>query len=221
RNPDTVLRVVRNGMPSLVRQLLGMLGTTFLNIGARPYGDAAIAAMTIDGRVSMFLFAFVLGIGQGYQPVSAYGHGAGRDDRVREGYWFTLICSEVVIGILAVLAMVFASPIVAFFRDDPEVIRIGSEAMKFFGIAAFFQPMAVCTNMMFQSIGEARIATFLSTLRSGLYYVPILLILPRFLGLLGIQSAVMWSDMLTAMTSLPFALRFFRKLSQQEKTKPS
>ena len=75
--------------------------------------------------------------------------------------------------------------------------------------------------MMFQSIGEARIATFLSTLRSGLYYVPILLILPRFLGLLGIQSAVMWSDMLTAMTSLPFALRFFRKLSQQEKTKPS
>ena len=54
-----------------------------------------------------------------------------------------------------------------------------------------------------------------------LYYVPILLILPRFLGLLGIQSAVMWSDMLTAMTSLPFALRFFRKLSLQEKTKPS
>ena len=217
KHKETTLRVMRNGMPSLVRQLLGMFGTTFLNIGARPYGDAAIAAMTIDGRVSMFLFAFVLGIGQGYQPVSAYSHGAGRDDRVREGYWFTLLSSEAVIGILAILAVLFAAPIVQFFRDDPEVVAIGAGAMKYFGIAAFFQPMSVCTNMMFQSIGEARIATFLSTLRSGLYYVPILLILPRFLGLLGIQSAVLWSDMLTALTSLPFALRFFRKLSAREK----
>lgn len=219
KHSATTVRILRNGLPSLVRQLLGMIGTTALNVGARPYGDAAIAAMTIDGRVSMFLFAFVLGIGQGYQPVSAYGHGAGRDDRVREGYWFTLFTSEVVIGVLAVLAIVFSEPIVAFFRDDPEVIRIGAGAMKFFGIAAFFQPMAVCTNMMFQSIGEARIATFLSTLRSGLYYVPILLILPRFIGLLGIQSAVMWSDMLTALTSLPFALNFFRKLSQKKHPK--
>ena len=177
--------------------------------------------MTIDGRVSMFLFAFVLGIGQGYQPVAAYNHGAGREDRVREGYWFTLLSSEAVVGILAILVMVFATPIVTFFRDDPEVIRIGAGAMKFFGIAAFFQPMAVCTNMMFQSIGEARIATFLSALRSGLYYVPILLILPHFLGLLGIQSAVLWSDLLTAMTSFPFALRFFRKPGLQEKTKPT
>ena len=221
RHPATTVRVLQNGFPSLVRQLLAMFGTTFLNIGARPYGDAAIAAMTIDGRVSMFLFAFVLGIGQGYQPVAAYNHGAGREDRVREGYWFTLLSSEAVVGILAILVMVFATPIVTFFRDDPEVIRIGAGAMKFFGIAAFFQPMAVCTNMMFQSIGEARIATFLSALRSGLYYVPILLILPHFLGLLGIQSAVLWSDLLTAMTSFPFALRFFRKPGLQEKTKPT
>ena len=113
----------------------------------------------------------------------------------------------------------FAAPIVQFFRDDPEVVAIGAGAMKYFGIAAFFQPISVCTNMMFQSIGEARIATFLSTLRSGLYYVPILLILPRFLGLLGIQSAVLWSDMLTALTSLPFALNFFRKLSRKERPK--
>lgn len=219
RRPETTVRILQNGFPSLVRQLLGMLGTTFLNIGARPYGDAAIAAMTIDGRVSMFLFAFVLGTGQGYQPVAAYNHGAGRSDRVREGYWFTLFASGAIVGVLAILVMVFAEPIVRFFRDDPEVVRIGAGAMKFFGIAAFFQPMAVCTNMMFQSIGSSRIATFLSSLRSGLYYVPLLLILPRFIGLLGIQSAVMWSDMMTALTSMPFAFWYFRKQSQQETKK--
>lgn len=213
RHVQTITRVLRNGLPSLVRQMLGMIGTTALNISARPYGDAAIAAMTIDGRVSMFLFAFVLGIGQGYQPVAAYNHGAGRDDRVREGYRFTLSASEVVVGILAVLLIVFAEPIVTVFRDDPEVIRIGAKALWFFGIAAFVQPVAVCTNMMFQSIGEARIATFLSSLRSGLYYIPILLILPRIIGLTGIQSAAMWSDLLTAMTSAPFAIWYFRKMT--------
>lgn len=211
RHASTVLHICRNGLPSLVRQLLAMFGTTILNISARPYGDAAIAAMTIDGRVSMFLFAFVLGIGQGYQPVAAFNHGAGRRDRVRSGYRFTLLSSEVVVTVLAVLTMVFAAPIVAFFRDDPEVIRIGAKAMYFFALAAMVQPVAVCTNMMFQSIGEARIATFLSSLRSGVYYIPILLILPRLVGLVGIQSAVLWSDLLTAATSLPFAVWYFRK----------
>ncbi len=123
KHKETTVRVVQNGFPSLVRQLLGMFGTTFLNIGARPYGDAAIAAMTIDGRVSMFLFAFVLGIGQGYQPVAAYNHGAGREDRVREGYWFTLISSEVVVGILAVLAIIFAEPSRSHRRRRHEVLR--------------------------------------------------------------------------------------------------
>lgn len=218
QHPETIARVCRNGMPSLVRQFLGMFSTTLLNISARPYGDAAIAAMTIDGRVSMFLFAFVLGIGQGYQPVAAYNYGAGRKDRIREGYRFTLISSEIVVGLLAILVMVFAAPIVGFFRDDPEVIRIGAKAMFFFALAAFVQPVSVCTNMMFQSIGEARIATFLSSLRSGLYYIPILLILPKIFGLVGIQSAVLWADLATAVTSLPFALNYFRKLKLEEKT---
>lgn len=213
RRGETLIQILRNGFPSLVRQLLGMFGTTILNISARPYGDAAIAAMTIDGRVSMFLFAFVLGIGQGYQPVAAYNHGAGRPDRIREGYRFTLISSTAVVGLLAVLVFLFPEPIVRFFRDDPEVVRIGAKALYFFALAALFQPVSVCTNMMFQSIGDSRIATFLSSLRSGLYYIPILLILPRIIGLLGIQTAVMWSDLLTAVTSLPFAIWHFRKRS--------
>lgn len=211
KHPETILRVCRNGMPSLVRQLLGMFSTTLLNISARPYGDAAIAAMTIDGRVSMFLFAFVLGIGQGYQPVAAFNYGAGRKDRVREGYRFTLVASTLVVGVLAALVFIFPEPIVRFFRDDQEVVRIGAKALYFFALAALVQPVSVCTNMMFQSIGEARIATFLSSLRSGVYYIPILLVLPHIIGLLGIQSAVMWSDLLTAITSLPFAIWYFRK----------
>ena len=211
RHFSTLYSICRNGFPSLIRQLLNTTATAALNISARPFGDAAIAAMTIDGRVAMFMGSFIIGIGQGYQPVAAFNHGAERPDRIKEGFRFTLFSSEAIVGVLAILAMLFPAPIVGFFRDDPEVIRIGAKAMYFFAIALFFQPFSVCTNMMFQSLGEARIASFLATLRSGLYYLPILVILPRFTGLFGIQSASMWSDILTTLTSLPFAIWYFRK----------
>ena len=208
----TLKNICRNGLPSLIRQLLNTVGTTALNISARPYGDAAIAAMTIDGRVAMFIGSFIIGIGQGYQPVAAYNHGAGRPDRIREGFRFTFFSAEIIVGILAVLSMVFAEPIVGFFRDDPEVIEIGAKAMLFFGISMFFQPFSVCTNMMLQSIGDSRGASFLASLRSGLYYIPILIVLPRFIGLTGIQSAAMWSDLLTMLTCIPFAFLYFKNL---------
>lgn len=212
RHLSTIYAVCRNGFPSLIRQLLNTLGTTALNISARPFGDAAIAAMTIDGRVAMFMGSFIIGIGQGYQPVAAFNHGAGRPDRIKEGFRFTLLSSEAIVGVLAILAMLFPEPIVQFFRDDPEVVRIGAKAMYFFALSLFVQPFSVCTNMMFQSVGEARTASFLATLRSGLYYIPLLILLPKFIGLLGIQSASMWSDLLTSLTCIPFAVKYFRKI---------
>ena len=70
--------------------------------------------------------------------------------------------------------------------------------------------------MMFQSVGRSREASFLATLRSGLFYIPLLIIFPRFMGLLGIQSAQMWSDMLTTAVCLPFVIRFFREIPKED-----
>jgi putative MATE family efflux protein len=206
------MHIIRNGFPSFIRQALNSLSSATLNNCAKPYGDPAIAAMSIVGRISLFLGSAMIGIGQGFQPVSSYNYGARKYGRIRQAFRFTLKLSETVLGILAVIFFIIPEPVISVFRDDPEVISIGSAALRFHCIAIVAQPLGVLTNMLFQSTGKSRIASFTATLRSGLYYIPSLIILPMFLGITGIECSQMVSDCLTSLTCLPFALSFFRDL---------
>ena len=102
------------------------------------------------------------------------------------------------------------------FRDDDMVVYYGIPALRFMCIAVVVQPLSVVGNMLFQSIGEARKASILSMLRSGLCYIPLLLILPYFIGFLGIQCSQMWADILSALISIPFMLKFFGGLPKED-----
>ena len=199
-NPADTLLIMRVGLPSLIRQMLNSLATITLNHCAMPYGDAAIAAMAIVGRIAMFIGSAMIGLGQGFQPVSAYNYGARKFARLRKSFFFTFKAGTIVLGALAVVGFLFPAPIVGIFRDDPAVIEIGAKALRFQCIAVVLQPFSVTSNMMFQSIGRSKEASFLALLRSGLYYIHALLVLPLCLGLTGIQSAQMVADMLTTLT---------------------
>lgn len=207
--------IMRNGFPSLIRQILNSVSTAALNIGAAPYGDAAIAAMTIVGRIIMFIASVMIGIGQGMQPVTAFNNGAKKYARLRSAFRFTLILGEGLLCILAVFGWMFAAPLVTLFRNDADVIRIGTTALHLQCIALLFQPLGVVSNMFFQSTGRAKMASFMASLRSGLCYLPAILILPHFIGLLGIQSAQLVSDVLTFAICLPFDLAFFKRLPKK------
>ena len=209
-NPADTLLIMRVGLPSLIRQMLNSLATITLNHCAMPYGDAAIAAMAIVGRIAMFIGSAMIGLGQGFQPVSAYNYGARKFARLRKSFFFTFKAGTIVLGALAVVGFLFPAPIVGIFRDDPAVIEIGAKALRFQCIAVVLQPFSVTSNMMFQSIGHSKEASFLALLRSGLYYIPALLVLPLFLGLTGIQSAQMVADMLTTLTCIPFVVKFMQ-----------
>ena len=207
--------ILKSGFPSLIRQVLNSISTATLNICARPYGDAAIAAMAIVSRVVMFLASTMMGIGQGFQPVSSYNYGAKKYLRVRQGFFFTWKAGEMVLGVLGLICFFIPGPIVSIFRDDPDVIRIGAAALRFQCIAVFMQPFSVCSNMLFQSIGKSRQASFIASLRSGLYYIPALLILPRLLGLTGIECSQMVADILTTLTCVPVIIRFLSTLPKE------
>ncbi len=217
RDVREFLLILRNGMPSLIRQMLNSVATMTLNICAAPYGDAAIAAMTIVGRVTLLMGSVMIGIGQGFQPVSAFNYGASKFKRVREGFWFTSGMGALLLTGFACFAFLFPASIIRIFRDDAEVVRIGTPALRYMCVAVILQPVSVSANMMFQSIGKSRTASFLSALRSGLYYIPLLLLLPRFIGIAGIQSAQMFSDILTLLTTVPFLVRFFRELPREDR----
>ena len=217
-DPALTLSIIRVGFPSLIRQMLNSVVTITLNHCSMPYGDAAIAAMAIVGRIGMFISSAMIGLGQGFQPVSAYNFGARKFARLRKSFFFTVRLGVVVLGMLAVVGFVFPGKIVGLFRDDPAVIAIGARALRFQCIAVVTQPFTVTSNMMFQSIGRSKEASFLALLRSGLYYIPLLIVLPLFIGLTGIQSAQMFADILTMLTSIPFVVKFMRETPDEDLT---
>lgn len=214
------LRDVRNiiavGLPSMMRQGLSSISVMVLNLCAAAYGDAAIAAMSIVSRVLNFMFCVALGIGQGLQPVSAFNYGAKKYSRVRRAFRFSMLFDMAFLSVVAVAGFIFAGPIIAMFRDDPEVIGIGTFALRVHCFSLLFMPMSLGGNMMFQSIGKSGRATFLSSIRSGLLFVPLVLVLSRVLGLLGIQISQALSDVLSALITFPMVYKFFRSMPEDE-----
>ncbi|MDD4849687.1 MAG: MATE family efflux transporter [Gemmiger sp.] len=212
KNWGDVLNILRTGLPSLTRQGLGSISTMLLNWQAKIYGDAALAALSIVARIANFLFCVGLGIGQGFQPVCGFNYGAGKYSRVKKSFWFTMGFGGLLMGIFAVFGFIFAEPVVALMRNDPAVIAIGAFAMKAQCVALVVMPLSVCGNMLFQSIGLSGRATFLSCLRSGLCFMPLLLLFNRLWGLTGIQLAQPAADILAALISVPVAIAFFATL---------
>lgn len=212
KNGKNVLNIIVTGLPSLARQGMSSLSTATMNILARPYGDAAIAAMSIVMRLSFMLFAIGLGIGQGYQPVCGFNYGAKKYARVKRASYFTLFFSSGVLFIVAFGGWFIVEDVIRLFRDDPDVISIGVPAMQYQLMSIILVPISFIGNMLFQSIGKSGRALFLSCLRNGICYVPILLILTPTIGLLGIQIAQPISDVLTAIITLPFFISFLKKL---------
>ena len=210
--------IIFTGLPSLTRQGLSSVSTMLLNNMAGVYGaDAAVAGMTIVNRICFFIFAVGLGIGQGFQPVSAFNYGAKKFKRVKKGFVFTFVVGEALLAVLAIIGLFMSDNLIGFFRDDPEVIKIGSFALKAQLIALFFQPLSICCNMTFQSVGKNKSATFLSALRSGLVFIPILFITTRFFGITGVQISQALADVVTFFIAIPFTLVFFKQLGKEQK----
>ncbi len=209
--PKLIPNISATGLPSLLRQSLSSIATIILNWQVRPYGDEAVAAMSIVSRVSFFIFAVALGIGQGFQPVSAFNYGAGKYSRVRKGYRFTVILSEALMLIVLVVVMVKSGQVIGLFRDDARVIEIGTRALRLQCAAIIFLPPSMVTEMLLQSTGQRVGASLLSALRSGLIFIPLLLILSVTRGLYGVEEAQPLAYVLTFLPAMCFAYWMLKK----------
>ena len=196
----------------LLRQGLNSLSTVVLNNCAAVYGDAAVAAMSIVSRVIFFTFSFALGVGQGFQPVCGFNYGAKKYDRLKTAFYFSVMLAEIIVVVISVGLILFPGEIVRIFRDDNTVMEIGSRALVLQGIAQLFLPFCMITEMALQSVGKKLGASVLSTLRNGLFFIPLLLILSNVRGLSGIQEAQPLTVTLAVIPSAILAVRFFRKL---------
>jgi len=205
------IRIARIGLPSLIRQGLTSVTNGLLNNLTKPFGDAAIAAMSVVSRYANFLMCVGLGMGQGFQPVASFNYQAKKYDRVKKGLLFTTAFGLVFIGAMSAISILFAEPIIAIFQKHPEVIAIGSKALRFTAIGMMFMPFSVPVNMLYQSIQQPTISSVLSLIRSGLVTIPMLLLGVPLLGLLGVQIAQPTADVIAGLISIPFIIRFIRK----------
>lgn len=207
--------ILKIGFPSFCRQGLASIASILLNREAAVYGDAVVAAYSIVLKLFMLVFSAFLGFGQGFQPVAGYNYGAKLYDRVRASYRFTLILGTVVMTGLGLLFYIFAPQLISLFiSDDPAVLEVGVYALRIQCFTMPVVPSIVATNMLFQSTGFAGKSTFLSSARQGVFFVPLILVLPRFFGLDGILFTQPGADYLTAACSIPMAIAFFKKLQK-------
>ncbi|MDE6964469.1 MAG: MATE family efflux transporter [Lachnospiraceae bacterium] len=182
--------ILSAGMPTLGRQGLASAASVFLNVAASGFGDAAVAAMSIVTRIMMFINSALIGFGQGFQPVCGFNFGAKRYDRVLEAYYFCRRVALVFLLVMGVVMFAVSTPIMRLFRkEDLEVIRIGSLALKMQCCLLPFQAYSIIGNMLTQSIGYSFRATITAISKQGLFFIPAILILPEFFGVTGLQLA--------------------------------
>ena len=213
-NGHYIFQIINGGIPSLFRQGLAALATIMLNKIAGEYGgDAAIAGMSVATRTLMLVSSALIGFGQGYQPVCSFNFGANLKKRVKEGYFFCLRYGTYFLIVVAALCFVFAPQIISWFRDDPDVIRIGAKALRFQSVSLPLMSGIVMTNMMLQSIGAGVKASISSSARSGIFFIPMLLLFSALFGLTGVESAQAAADVCAMILAVPFAYSELKKMN--------
>lgn len=207
--------ILTAGSPTFFRQGTASISSIILNLAAKPFGDAAIAAMSIVTRYMNFINSSLIGFGQGFQPVCGFNYGAKRYNRVLEAFYFCVKVAVVLLTTLGVITFIFSTPIIQLFRkDDLEVITIGAAFLRYQAMCLPLQSWIIMVNMMTQLIGYSFRASLVAMARSGICLIPALLTLPKLYGLFGLQLCQPFSDVVSFFLATLVILSVLKELKQ-------
>lgn len=207
--------IAKFGTPSLFRQGIMSIASICLNNVAGLYGEAVIAAVSVVNKIVMVGAFVVIGFGQGFQPVCGFNMGAERYDRVRKMFLFCIKASTVFMTIYSIIVFIFTPQLIAFFRNDPEVISAGIPILRFQCVSGCLQGIIIMTNMLMQNMGRTLISSILAVSRQGLFFIPLLYILSMNFGLFGLQMTQAAADLLTVFLTIPFTVMAIRDLNKK------
>lgn len=209
---QAVREIFYGGSPSMSRQGLLCFSTMLLNHAAGTWGDAAIAGMSIVGRITMLVMAVVIGLGQGFQPLCGFCYGARLYDRVKEGYMYCVKLGTAFLSAVAIVGYVFAGSIVEEFRHDADVVAVGTPALRWQLLTFPLIATVICSNMLLQTIRKPIRANLLAASRSGLFFIPLVITLPQWLGLFGLEICQAVADVCAFAVTLPVTWSAFRDM---------
>ena len=188
----------------------GLINTKLIAFG----GDLAVGAMGIVNSVLTMIIMAIVAINMATQPIISYNYGAKSYGRVKETLKIALIMSSVIAFLSFVFVESFPETIVRLFNSkDTGLLDFGREGLRMCLLALPFVGFQVVTGNFFQSMGNAKIALFLTLNRQVILLIPLLFILPGFFGLHGIWLAMPISDFFSAIIVVFFLVRQWRKLN--------
>ncbi|MBQ6930100.1 MAG: MATE family efflux transporter [Oscillospiraceae bacterium] len=211
RNLQDYKDIVSLGLPTMFRNGLASVAAAVLNIKAIQYGgDTAAAAITIANKLYSLARSIAFGIGQGFQPVAGYNYGAGNKKRTWQAFVFTTKVGTAVCITFSVFTALMAQNIMLWFTQDMQVVAIGTETLHILSAAMPLLAFSTYVNHLYQSLGFRLQATFLASCRQGIFFLPVIMLLPLKMGLAGVQAAQPLADILSFVISVPFIVHFYR-----------
>ncbi len=192
------------GLPIFVRQAANSVIATLINNLLAIYGTAvSIAVYGTINRLLIFMFMPMFGMVQAFQPVAGFNYGAGLMSRVRQTVKITLISLGLYGTVAATLMMVFPHFLFRLFTTDVRLVNEGVPALRYIVAMLPFIGIQIVGASFFQSIGKARPAVILGLLRQVIMLIPLVILLPLFLGVTGIWIAFPVADLVaTVVTAL-------------------
>lgn len=189
-----------------------------INSAAKEYGGSALAAMGPVTKIMSMGTLIVFGFLKGFQPIAGFSYGAKKFDRLREAIKTSILWSTGFCVLFGLIAAVLAAPIISLFtKDDLDMIRIGSIALRANALSFILFGFYTVYSFLFLVMGKAKEGCILGTCRQGLCFVPVILVLPTACGLSGVLYAQPIADVLSALITVWMAVRLHRELKMTEK----
>ena len=216
--------IIAIGMGSFVNQMAMMVVQVVLNNSLKHYGALSvygesipIACAGIAMKVNQIFFSVIIGISQGSQPIESFNYGARNYKRVRDTYRLAAIVAGSISAISFVVFQVFPRQLLAMFGDGSEAyFAFGVKTFRILLMLTFLNFLQPVTSTFFTSIGKAVKGAFLSLTRQILFLLPLILILPRFLGVDGILVAGPIADAFSALTAVLMVIYEFKLMKKEE-----
>lgn len=204
--------ILKIGISMLILQILQTISISKISYAASFYGEEAIAAMGIVLRIVTLGTNVVFGYMKGLQPLAGFNYGAKNYERVREAIKASIKWTNVFCVVWTVIVYIFAPSILSIFGTDENVLNIAVPALRAAVIMFITFGFQFTYSTLYLSTGKALGGVFLNSLRQGIVFIPIILLLPKLMGLNGVIYAQTISDLITTIITIPFAISIHKKL---------
>ena len=207
--------VLKIGIPVLMFQILASAAMGSINTAAKPYGDYAVAAMGAVTRIMTVVIYIVFGFLKGFQPFAGYNYGAKKFDRLKKSIKLCMVWTTVFCIIAAIVLIIFANPIVSLFGKDMEMVDLAEKALRLNAVLFVTFGFQMVYASLYLAIGKSLIGSILSLSRQGIFFFPLIFVLPYLFDLTGVVWVQPTADLLAAVLTVIFAVKINRALSAE------